>query len=42
MADKYTVRFSNGFWKLFNNHAFRDAGIFPLKSLAEAALKRAA
>lgn len=33
---KYTVKFNNGAWKLFNNHTFTDAGIYYLKRDADA------
>ena len=36
---KYSVKFNNGFWKLFNNHTFSDAGIYYLQKDAEADAK---
>jgi len=33
---KYSVKFNNGAWKLFNNHTYTDAGIYYLKRDADA------
>lgn len=36
---KYSVKFNNGAWKLFNNHTYTDAGIYYLKRDADADAK---
>lgn len=35
---RFEVRFSNGFWKVFDTFRYRSAGMFGLKTLATEAL----